>query len=118
MKRSSQSARNSSTSSALLRAGRISASTHSQMIRPPSLAALRSSCSEESACDAESVSTSSSTELSTAVSIASSFQITVDAHAFRQIALSAPFFENVARNLLASNQLSIYGIEFEDGTWK
>ncbi len=64
-KRSSQSATNSSSCPALANVGRISASTHSQIISPLSPAALRSACSEESACAAELVRASSSTELST-----------------------------------------------------
>jgi hypothetical protein len=89
--------------------------THSQMIRPPSLDALRSSSSDESACAGEFVSTSRSTELSTAVSIARAFQIAVHGQTLGQAGLAAPFFENVVRNLLPPHKRSIYGVEFEHG---
>src|SRR5450432_2238172 len=113
MKRNCQSSKNRSISLVFANAGRISASTHSQMTRPPSSAAWRKAFSEASAWDRESVTTSSSTELSTAVNISRSLQISVHCHSFRKFAGASPFLENIEGNLFPSDELALDGIELE-----
>src|SRR5437773_29621 len=114
MKRSCQSSKNRSISLALAKAGRISASTHSQTMRPPSSAARRNAFSEVSAWEGESVTTSSNTELSMAVSIARPLQVSVHRHSLGKLAAAPPFLEDVMGKFFSRHELALDGIKLKD----
>lgn len=53
---------------------------------------------------------------STAVSIAGSFQVSIDRKALGEIALSAPLRENIVSDLFAGNQFSVQRLKFQHST--